>query len=151
MTLPVFVINPDSRPDRWAAMSAQLDRLGVELEAPATLVHVGRRYGWRWVTLPFDPPTRQGTALGRPALMHRASMRLVRTRGQRFGTVKGHRNLQKFDAPAARQPDPLFTGDKEIASGGGWQRGVELWLGHDGTYPATVALLMPRSNVGEAV
>ncbi|MCY3672320.1 MAG: glycosyltransferase family 25 protein, partial [Alphaproteobacteria bacterium] len=32
MTLPVFVINPDSRPDRWAAMSAQLDRLGISAE-----------------------------------------------------------------------------------------------------------------------
>ncbi len=32
MTLPVFVINPDSRPDRWAAMSAQLDRLGIPAE-----------------------------------------------------------------------------------------------------------------------
>ena len=32
MTLPVFVINPDSRPDRWAAMSAQLDRLGIAAE-----------------------------------------------------------------------------------------------------------------------
>lgn len=30
MTLPVFVINLDRRPDRWAAMSAQLDRLGIE-------------------------------------------------------------------------------------------------------------------------
>ncbi|MDE0407752.1 MAG: glycosyltransferase family 25 protein [Alphaproteobacteria bacterium] len=29
MTLPVFVINLDRRPDRWAAMSAQLDRLGI--------------------------------------------------------------------------------------------------------------------------
>lgn len=28
--LPVFVINLDRRPDRWAAMSAQLDRLGIE-------------------------------------------------------------------------------------------------------------------------
>ena len=30
MTLPVFVINLDRRPDRWAAMSAQMDRLGIE-------------------------------------------------------------------------------------------------------------------------
>ena len=30
MTLPVFVINLDRRPDRWEAMSAQLDRLGIE-------------------------------------------------------------------------------------------------------------------------
>ncbi|MYE03232.1 MAG: glycosyltransferase family 25 protein [Alphaproteobacteria bacterium] len=29
MTLPVFVINLDRRPDRWAAMLAQLDRLGI--------------------------------------------------------------------------------------------------------------------------
>ena len=29
MTLPVFVINLDRRPDRWAAMSTQLDRLGI--------------------------------------------------------------------------------------------------------------------------
>ena len=29
MTLPVFVINLDRRPDRWEAMSAQLDRLGI--------------------------------------------------------------------------------------------------------------------------
>ncbi len=28
--LPVYVINLDRRPDRWAAMSAQLDRLGIE-------------------------------------------------------------------------------------------------------------------------
>ena len=28
--LPVFVINLDRRPDRWAAMSAQLDRLGIQ-------------------------------------------------------------------------------------------------------------------------
>ncbi len=28
--LPVFVINLDRRPDRWEAMSAQLDRLGIE-------------------------------------------------------------------------------------------------------------------------
>ena len=32
MTLPVFVINLDRRPDRWAAMSAQLDRLGIGAE-----------------------------------------------------------------------------------------------------------------------
>ena len=32
MTLPVFVINPDSRLDRWAAMSAQLERLGISAE-----------------------------------------------------------------------------------------------------------------------
>lgn len=30
MQLPVFVINLDRRPDRWAAMSGQLDRLGIE-------------------------------------------------------------------------------------------------------------------------
>ena len=29
-TLPVFVINLDRRPDRWEAMSAQMDRLGIE-------------------------------------------------------------------------------------------------------------------------
>lgn len=28
--LPVYVINLDRRPDRWAAMSAQMDRLGIE-------------------------------------------------------------------------------------------------------------------------
>ena len=28
--LPVFVINLDRRPDRWEAMSAQLDRIGIE-------------------------------------------------------------------------------------------------------------------------
>ncbi len=28
--LPVFIINLDRRPDRWAAMSAQMDRLGLE-------------------------------------------------------------------------------------------------------------------------
>ena len=28
--LPVFVINLDRRPDRWAAMSAQMERLGIE-------------------------------------------------------------------------------------------------------------------------
>lgn len=28
--LPVYVINLDRRPDRWAAMTAQLDRLGLE-------------------------------------------------------------------------------------------------------------------------
>ena len=28
--LPVYVINLDRRPDRWEAMSAQLDRLGIE-------------------------------------------------------------------------------------------------------------------------
>ncbi len=28
--LPVYVINLDSRPDRWAAMAAQMDRLGLE-------------------------------------------------------------------------------------------------------------------------
>ena len=28
--LPVFVINLDRRPDRWAAMSAQLDKLGIQ-------------------------------------------------------------------------------------------------------------------------
>lgn len=31
-TLPVYVINLDRRPDRWAAMSEQLDRLGIEAE-----------------------------------------------------------------------------------------------------------------------
>ena len=28
--LPVFIINLDRRPDRWAAMSAQMDRLGIQ-------------------------------------------------------------------------------------------------------------------------
>ncbi len=28
--LPVFIINLDRRPDRWAAMTAQLERLGIE-------------------------------------------------------------------------------------------------------------------------
>lgn len=32
MTLPVFVIGLDCCPDRWAAMSAQLHRLGIEAE-----------------------------------------------------------------------------------------------------------------------
>ena len=32
MMLPVFVINLDRRPDRWKAMSAQLDRLGIPAE-----------------------------------------------------------------------------------------------------------------------
>ena len=30
--LPVYVINLDRRPDRWQAMAAQLDRLGIEAE-----------------------------------------------------------------------------------------------------------------------
>ena len=30
MSLPVYVINLDRRPDRWAAMSAQMDRLGIK-------------------------------------------------------------------------------------------------------------------------
>ncbi len=32
MQIPAFVINLDSRPDRWAAMSKQLARLGIEAQ-----------------------------------------------------------------------------------------------------------------------
>ena len=36
-TIPVYVINLDRRPDRWAAMCEQLDRLGIEAERIAAV------------------------------------------------------------------------------------------------------------------
>ena len=58
--LPVFVINLDRRSDRWAAISANLDRIGVTAERiPAVDARrLEQQEAWEWGT-DDDPPDRE--------------------------------------------------------------------------------------------
>lgn len=59
--LPVYVINLDRRPDRWEAMSAQLDRLGIEAVRIAAIDKHGLR---------IDDPALDRLTEGHVACLH---------------------------------------------------------------------------------
>ncbi len=85
----VFVINLDRRPDRWAAMSAQLDRLGIgATRIPAIDARLlAAQEGWRQGT--NDDPPGYNLSLGEVACAwsHRKALRAFLDTGEHAALI----------------------------------------------------------------
>ncbi|MCY3754050.1 MAG: glycosyltransferase family 25 protein [Alphaproteobacteria bacterium] len=89
MTLPVFVINLDRRPDRWEAMSAQLDRLGIAAtRIPAVNGRLLAAQEEREQGTSSDPPG-SDLSLGEVACAwsHRKALRALLDTGERAALI----------------------------------------------------------------
>ena len=65
-TIPAYVINLDRRPDRWKAISANLDRIGVKAERiPAVDARLLEQQEQREIERGERPALRNQPGLGR--------------------------------------------------------------------------------------
>ncbi|MCP4328431.1 MAG: hypothetical protein GY791_08345 [Alphaproteobacteria bacterium] len=121
----------------------------VDLEVAASRVHVGLPYTSRLRTLRIEAGAADGTAQGKTKRIHRVAVRFYRSLGVRGGAVADRLDpvpdLRFRDSSTPMDaPDPLFTGDAEIAWPGGYERAGHVILETAEPLPCTIVAVMPQ-------
>jgi hypothetical protein len=117
----------------------------VALPVPASRIHAGYRYVTDLETLSLEAGATDGTAQGKTKRIHHVVLRLFRTRGARVGPDAAHLEAIDVDTGAPGQtPPPLFSGDVEIAFGGGYTTDATILIRQDQPLPMSVLAIMPR-------
>lgn len=126
---------------------------GARIEPPHEVFYatVGLPYRSEFQPMPPNPPTRKGSAAGRPVSgLTRA--RVVRSGGVRqvkaFGAISGLRPLRKGTEPMD-VPPALYTGDMELEKVPDSDTPVAPYLVATGAQPFCIAGLFPDYGVGE--
>ncbi len=122
----------------------------VELPYPASIVHIGRRYSARLLTMPIDVGSPPGTGQGRPARVDRVMIRVRDSIGGKIGAWKkgaetrwAKTGLLSWDWAAGKPPLPVSE-DVSINTAGDWTTRPMVIVEQDEPLPHNVQLLNPN-------
>ena len=123
----------------------------VTLPNPVSVAMVGHKFESRWQSLKLAYGAEKGTAIGQPKAIEALHLLLHRTSALEFGPT-----FEKMWEIALRseeinydQPNPFYTGEKEVDFDGGFSPDSRLCLKVSGPSPATVAGVVPRLTTEE--
>ncbi|HEU0070941.1 MAG TPA: hypothetical protein VFS04_06580, partial [Alphaproteobacteria bacterium] len=120
----------------------------IELDWPAAKAQVGLPYRSRLQTMRFEAGAQDGTAQGKTARIHAATVRLWNSLGVKLGADDALETLPfRNSSDAMDAPPALFTGDKRVAFPKGYGTAPRVTVAQDQPLPLTVLAIMPRLNV----
>lgn len=118
----------------------------VTLDRSASVVHIGLSCPAKLATMRLNAGAADGTAQGKTKRINRVVVRLQDTLGGEMGPGETETDEILFRSgsdPMDAAP-PIFTGDKEIAWRGGYEKEAIVWYVNDDPLPATVVAIMPQ-------
>jgi hypothetical protein len=129
----------------------------ITLEDPASLVHVGLSYTWKWQSLKLAYGAEIGTAVGQPKSISDIILVLLETAEGSINasTVDGDGNgvTTALDLRAAtdvdRDPVAFFTGEKRLGIYAGYDSDLRLLLTGDSPAPCTVLGVVAEQDTEE--
>ena len=116
----------------------------VTLVVPASRVHVGYGYVTDIETLNLEAGGFDGTAQGKTKRIHHVVLRFHETREARVGPDPARLEAVPFPATAAQASPSLYSGDIEVAFGGGFGTEATVLIRQDRPLPMTLLAVMPR-------
>lgn len=128
------------------AVSAQGE---IELERPASTVHVGLPYTSTLKPLALEGGSSRGTAQTKIKRITEVSVRFFNTLGGLVGPDEEHLEPVAYltaSAPLGRAL-PLFSGDKRVPFPKGWGREGDLCIRQSQPYPMSVLMVVPEMVV----
>lgn len=140
----------------------------LELDAPATTVHIGIKYTSDLKLLPFEGGSADGTSTGKTRRANRIAIKMHRTLGVKFGTEFETRQLVLEDGSftpseqvlnemneiafrteddAMDQAVPLFTGLKSETIEGDYDFSNSICIRQEQPFPGMILAVAPQQNV----
>ena len=124
----------------------------IGLQRAASLVSVGLAYDSRWRSMRIEAGAQIGTAQGQRIRIAGCTVRLLETAGLAIGSswARMARLDRRSTATPYDTPEPLMTGDRDIAAWpGGWAREQRIHVLATGVLPAALVALVPRVLVND--
>jgi hypothetical protein len=125
----------------------------IALDSAASVVHAGYSKTWRAKPMRLEAGSRAGTAQGQMQIIDRIAIRFHRSLSCKVGRSE---TSGEFDEIAFRTGEddlgaapPLFTGDKNVAFPGGFDRDTPIIMFHDDPTPVTLVALVARVTTNE--
>ncbi len=129
-----------THPDRTVASGA------ITLQRSASVVQIGLSCPAKVATMRLNAGAADGTAQGKTKRINRVVVRLLDTLGGEMGPDENETDeiLFRSGSDPMDSAPPIFTGDKEIAWRGGYEKDAIVWYVNDDPLPATVVAVMPQ-------
>lgn len=118
----------------------------ITLARSASVVQIGLPYTAKLATMRLNAGAADGTAQGKTKRINRVVVRLLDTLGGLLGPSETQTDelIFRTGSDAMDSAPPIFTGDKELAWSGGYEKDAIIWFVHDSPLPATVVAIMPQ-------
>jgi hypothetical protein len=109
-------------------------------------IHIGLGYSWSLVTQRIEGGGTDGVSQGKTKRIHKIIVRLLNTLGLYYGSSDTNYDSFVFNQTVAYDtPVNLYNGDTpELAFPSGYNQGGQIFLSHDGAFPATILAIMPQ-------
>ncbi len=131
-----------AHPDRTVTAGA------IELQEPASKVHVGYQCTAVLQPMPLEAGAADGPAQGKTKRISRCIIRFLETLGAKYGRDEDSANLDEVLTRSGDEnmdePPPLFTGDKVVAWPDGYDGDALITIVQDQPLPCTVVMLAPQ-------
>ncbi|MFZ1975801.1 MAG: hypothetical protein WAU89_23365 [Candidatus Acidiferrales bacterium] len=123
----------------------------ITLQAPASVVQVGLKSCYDFVTLRVEAGSQTGTAQAKLKRITKMNgVRLLNALGGKFGQYGGpwdEFEYREVDEDPMDAPPPLYTGDLvNLSYNGDWERNGRIQITDDGPFPMTIVALFPELN-----
>lgn len=120
----------------------------IDLDVPAATVHVGLVAPWLLLTMPHEPPSAEGSSLGKPRRISKVHLRFDRTLGVKFGPWDGGETYdldERSTADVMNEPPPLISGVRTVAFDKGWEkeRDADVLLRGEKPFNVTLCAVVP--------
>jgi hypothetical protein len=118
----------------------------ITLQLSASVVQIGLPCPFKLATLRLEAGAQDGTAQGKTKRINRMVVRLLDTLGGSMGPTETNVDEIQFRSGSDPMdaPPPVFTGDKEIAWPGGYEKEGYVWYVNDQPLPTTIVAMMPQ-------
>jgi hypothetical protein len=117
----------------------------ITLQRDASVVQIGLPCPAKMATMRLNAGAADGTAQGKTKRINRIVIRLLDTLGGEVGPTETETDeiLFRSTGDAMDAGPPIFTGDKELAWRGGYEKDAFVWYVNEQPFPATVVAIMP--------
>lgn len=131
-----------THPNKTVASGA----ITLERSSGGGKVHIGLSCPAKLATMRLNAGAADGTAQGKTKRINRVVVRLMDTLGGEMGPEEDETDeiLFRSGSDAMDEAVPIFTGDKDIAWRGGYEKEAIVWYVNDDPLPATVVAIMPQ-------
>jgi hypothetical protein len=118
----------------------------VTLVRSSSVVHLGLPFVSDLETLRIDAGAQDGTAQGKTKRIHRATMRLYKTLGLKFGPSADNLDILSFrtSSDLMGNPPELFTGDKSVNWNDGYDTDGTMYFRQEQPLPFTLLGIFPQ-------
>jgi hypothetical protein len=122
----------------------------IELDHPASIVHVGLPYNAEFQSLPLDFTAMAGPMHGKKKNVSAISAKVEKTRGGWMGPDSSNLYEMKYrDDENYSEATNLFTGDKAVSIEDDWRTDASVFVRQSDPLPITILSLSLEVNLGD--